>query len=115
MRLGADPVKLHADTKARELYGEAVIYERHRHRYEVNNFLRKRLEAEGLVISARRRTTGWSRSSRSTTTRSSWRPSSTPSSSRALSGRRRCSGSSWRRARARTGAAPEEITAHVHT
>ena len=51
MRLGADPVKLHADTKARELYGEAVIYERHRHRYEVNNFLRKRLEAEGLVIS----------------------------------------------------------------
>jgi CTP synthase len=28
-----------------------VIYERHRHRYEVNNFLRRRLEAEGLVIS----------------------------------------------------------------
>ena len=51
MRLGADPVKLHPDTVARELYGEAVIYERHRHRYEVNNFLRKRLEAEGLVIS----------------------------------------------------------------
>jgi CTP synthase len=51
MRLGADPVKLHEGTKARELYGEAVIYERHRHRYEVNNFLRKRLEAAGLVIS----------------------------------------------------------------
>ena len=51
MRLGADPIKLHADTRARELYGEAVIYERHRHRYEVNNFLRKRLEAAGLVIS----------------------------------------------------------------
>src|SRR5919202_1043501 len=51
MRLGADPVKLHADTKAREVYGEAVIYERHRHRYEVNNFLRKRLEAAGLIIS----------------------------------------------------------------
>ena len=51
MRLGADPVKLHENTKARELYGEAVIYERHRHRYEVNNFLRKRLEAAGLVIS----------------------------------------------------------------
>jgi CTP synthase len=51
MRLGADPVKLHEATKARELYGEAVIYERHRHRYEVNNFLRKRLEAAGLVIS----------------------------------------------------------------
>jgi CTP synthase len=28
-----------------------VIYERHRHRYEVNNFLRKRLEAAGLVVS----------------------------------------------------------------
>src|SRR4051812_46221003 len=51
MRLGADPVKLHADTKAREIYGEAVIYERHRHRYEVNNFLRRRLEAAGLIVS----------------------------------------------------------------
>jgi CTP synthase len=51
MRLGADPIKLHSDTRARELYGEAVIYERHRHRYEVNNLLRKRLEAAGLVIS----------------------------------------------------------------
>jgi CTP synthase len=51
MRLGADPIKLHAGTRAREIYGEAVIYERHRHRYEVNNFLRRRLEAEGLVVS----------------------------------------------------------------
>ena len=51
MRLGADPVKLHADTRAREIYGEAVIYERHRHRYEVNNFLRRRLEAAGLGVS----------------------------------------------------------------
>jgi len=51
MRLGADPIKLHAGTRARELYDEAVIYERHRHRYEVNNHLRRRLEAAGLVIS----------------------------------------------------------------
>jgi CTP synthase len=51
MRLGADPVKIHPDTRARELYGEAVIYERHRHRYEVNLFLRKRLEAAGLIVS----------------------------------------------------------------
>ena len=51
MRLGADPVKLHEGTKAREIYGEAVIYERHRHRYEVNNFLRRRLESAGLVVS----------------------------------------------------------------
>ena len=51
MRLGADPVKIHVGTRARELYGEAVIYERHRHRYEVNLFLRKRLEAAGLIVS----------------------------------------------------------------
>jgi len=51
MRLGADPVKLHAGTRAREIYGEAVVYERHRHRYEVNNHLRKRLERAGLVCS----------------------------------------------------------------
>jgi CTP synthase len=51
MRLGADPIKLHAGTRAREIYGEAVIYERHRHRYEVNNLLRKRLQSAGLSIS----------------------------------------------------------------
>ncbi len=49
MRLGADPVKLHDGTRAREIFGEAVIYKRHRHRYEVNNMLRRRLEDEGLV------------------------------------------------------------------
>src|SRR5205807_3219425 len=51
MRLGADPVKLHTGTLARQIYGEAVIYERHRHRWEVNNLLRKRLESAGLVYS----------------------------------------------------------------
>ena len=51
MRLGADPIKLHADTRAREIYGEAVVYERHRHRFEVSISLRKRLEAAGLVVS----------------------------------------------------------------
>ena len=51
MRLGADPIKLHAGTRAREIYGEAVIYERHRHRYEVNNLLRKRLQSAGLTVS----------------------------------------------------------------
>jgi CTP synthase len=49
MRLGADPVKLHDGTQARAIYGGAVIYKRHRHRYEVNNMLRRRLEDEGLV------------------------------------------------------------------
>ena len=51
MRLGADPVKLHEGTRAREIYGEPVIFERHRHRYEVNNLLRRRLESAGLVCS----------------------------------------------------------------
>jgi CTP synthase len=51
MRLGADPVKLHDGTRAQEIYGEKVIYERHRHRYEVNNHLRRRLEHAGLVCS----------------------------------------------------------------
>ncbi len=49
MRLGADPVKIHDGTKAWDIYGEGVIYKRHRHRYEVNNMLRRRLEDEGLV------------------------------------------------------------------
>ena len=39
MRLGADPVKLHDGTRIRRLYDEPVVYERHRHRYEVNNHL----------------------------------------------------------------------------
>jgi CTP synthase len=51
MRLGADPVKLHDGTRIRALYGEAVVYERHRHRYEVNNHLRRKLAAVGLICS----------------------------------------------------------------
>jgi CTP synthase len=52
MRLGADPIKLHAGTTARAIYAdEGVIYERHRHRYEVSIRLRARLEAAGLVAS----------------------------------------------------------------
>ena len=51
MRLGADPVKLHDGTRAREIFGESVVYKRHRHRYEVNNQLRRRIEDEGLVAS----------------------------------------------------------------
>ena len=60
MRLGADPIKLHAGTRAREIYGEAVIYERHRHRYEVNNLLRKRLQTRGPdACPAPRPTSAW--------------------------------------------------------
>jgi CTP synthase len=51
MRLGAQPVDLAEGTRAREAYGEGVVYERHRHRYEVNNHFRPRLVDAGLVIS----------------------------------------------------------------
>jgi CTP synthase len=51
MRLGADPVSLVEGTGGRECYEDApVIYERHRHRYEVNPMLRTRLEDKGLVV-----------------------------------------------------------------
>ncbi len=50
MRLGADPIKLHEGSRVRAIYGEAVVYERHRHRYEVNNLLRRQLQNAGLGI-----------------------------------------------------------------
>jgi CTP synthase len=51
MRLGADPVDLVEGTRAHAAYEEVVIYERHRHRYEVNNHFRPQLVEAGLVIS----------------------------------------------------------------
>ena len=51
MRLGAQAVELGEGTRTREVYGEAVISERHRHRYEVNNAYRQQLLDGGLVIS----------------------------------------------------------------
>jgi CTP synthase len=51
MRLGLYPCKITGGTCAAEAYGEEVIYERHRHRYEVNNALRHKLEEAGLVFS----------------------------------------------------------------
>lgn len=51
MRLGSQNCNLVDNTKARDIYGQAVIQERHRHRYEVNNNLRPQLEEAGLVIS----------------------------------------------------------------
>ncbi|HTL86956.1 MAG TPA: CTP synthase [Acidimicrobiia bacterium] len=51
MRLGAYPAKLLAGSVAREAYGEEVVYERHRHRYEVNNRYRQTLEEHGMVLS----------------------------------------------------------------
>jgi CTP synthase len=51
MRLGLYPAALKDGSIVRELYGEAKIEERHRHRYEVNNAYRDRLEKAGLVFS----------------------------------------------------------------
>jgi CTP synthase len=51
MRLGAYPCKLRDKTLAMVAYGDALIYERHRHRYEVNNVYREKLSSAGLIIS----------------------------------------------------------------
>jgi CTP synthase len=51
MRLGADAVDLEEGTRTFAAYGEPVIHERHRHRYEVNNHFRPRLVDAGLVVS----------------------------------------------------------------
>jgi CTP synthase len=51
MRLGAQAVEVADGTRARDAYGDAVIHERHRHRYEVNNVHRPRLVDAGLIVS----------------------------------------------------------------
>lgn len=51
MRLGLYPCKLAGHTKAFSAYGEEIIYERHRHRYEFNNFFREELQNTGMVFS----------------------------------------------------------------
>jgi CTP synthase len=51
MRLGLYPARLAEGSLARSQYGEELVYERHRHRYEVNNRYRKDLEAAGLRLS----------------------------------------------------------------
>ena len=51
MRLGAYPCQVRPGTLAAEAYGETLVQERHRHRFEVSNAYRDRLEAAGLVLS----------------------------------------------------------------
>ncbi|MEX0796432.1 MAG: CTP synthase [Acidimicrobiia bacterium] len=51
MRLGLYAAKLAEGSLVRELYGESLVYERHRHRWEVNNRYRKDLESAGLRLS----------------------------------------------------------------
>ncbi|KOF09520.1 CTP synthetase [Planococcus glaciei] len=51
LRLGLYPAKLKVGSKAHEAYGEEVVYERHRHRYEFNNEYREQFEAAGFIFS----------------------------------------------------------------
>ncbi len=51
MRLGLYPCKLVEGTKAHEVYGTNLIYERHRHRWEFNNKYRTEMVNAGLVLS----------------------------------------------------------------
>jgi CTP synthase len=53
MRLGNWVCCLTPGTKAHQAYGEAIVFERHRHRYEFNNEFRKRMETRGMVLSGR--------------------------------------------------------------
>lgn len=50
MRLGQFPCKLYPQSKSRILYGTDLIYERHRHRYEINNKYKSQLEEAGLLM-----------------------------------------------------------------
>ena len=51
MRLGGYSCKLKLKTKAYEIYKKEIIFERHRHRYELNNDFRKILSENGMVFS----------------------------------------------------------------
>lgn len=51
LRLGLYPCKLKEGSRAQAIYGEELVYERHRHRYEFNNEFREAMEAAGLVFS----------------------------------------------------------------
>ncbi len=53
MRLGSQPADLVPGTLAARIYGGAIVQERHRHRYEVNNHYLPQIEAAGLTVSAR--------------------------------------------------------------
>ena len=53
MRLGAQPADIIPGTQVQRIYQSDVVNERHRHRYEVNNYYLPRLEAAGLKVAAR--------------------------------------------------------------
>ena len=95
MRLGAYPAKLAAGhASCATIYGEEVVYERHRHRYEVNNRYRQALEEHGHGAARAPRPTTCSSSSsscRRRRTRSSSRRRRTRSSRAGRTVRTRCS------------------------
>lgn len=51
MRLGRFPCHIKSGSKAEQVYGEPLIHERHRHRYEVNNDFRDKLQQAGMIFS----------------------------------------------------------------
>jgi CTP synthase len=53
MRLGAQPADIVPGTQVQRIYQSDIVNERHRHRYEVNNYYLPRLEAAGLKVAAR--------------------------------------------------------------
>lgn len=53
MKLGSQPCRLNSNSLSRKLYNKDIIIERHRHRYEVNNILLKKIEAGGLKVAGR--------------------------------------------------------------
>ena len=80
MRLGLYPARLEDGSKVRDAYGTEIAYERHRHRFEVNNAYRERLDAGRHARSAAsRRTVVWSSTSSCATTHGSWRRRRIPS------------------------------------
>ncbi|MFR5092063.1 MAG: hypothetical protein ACLTDR_08735 [Adlercreutzia equolifaciens] len=59
MRLGAYPCKVVPGTRAAAAYGEPIVYERHRHRYEVNNALPRRPCGRAVCDFGPPRTSAW--------------------------------------------------------
>jgi CTP synthase len=51
LRLGLFPTTIQAGTLCHQLYGETLVHERHRHRYEFNNDYRERFEKAGMIFS----------------------------------------------------------------
>ena len=103
MRLGLYPARLTPGSKAAAVYGQEVIYERHRHRFEVNNRYRPTLEAAGMVLSGQSPDGRLVEIVELTTIRGSWPASSIPSSSPGRSDRIRCSTASSRAIAVRDG------------